>query len=115
MLGFVVVGMLYFSFSIVLRDFFSARGYDFLVEHPERSPHGNTPLVIILEVTYLVLLFQVLLLSLTVGLDSAKAQLKCISIFFGVMMMFFLFVAYFYFFFAITATPTEEVSRSSTH
>ena len=60
LLGFLVVGMLYFSFSIVLRSFFSERGYDFTVSNPDSIdayPHGNTPLVIIFEVTYLCLLF----------------------------------------------------------
>ena len=48
--GFLVVGMLYFSFSIVLRSFFSERGNDFTVSNPDdinAYPYGNTPLVII--------------------------------------------------------------------
>ncbi len=72
LLGFIVVGMLYFTFSIVIRDFFSAKGYDFTIDNPELVEHGNTPLVIVLEVSYLVLLFQTMLLSLSVNLKSAK-------------------------------------------
>ena len=33
-LSFLVVGVLYFCYSIVLRDFFSTNGFDFLVNDP---------------------------------------------------------------------------------
>lgn len=108
LLAFIVVGMLYFTFSMVIRDFFSAKGYDFTIENPELVEYGNTPIVIILEVTYLVLLFQTMLLSLSVNLKSAKCQLNCISITYGFIMMFFLILAYFYFFFTVTARPDKN-------
>lgn len=55
--GFLVVGLMYFTFSLVIRDFFSAKGFDPFEERPELARHGNTICVIIFEVSYLVLLF----------------------------------------------------------
>lgn len=102
LLSFLVVGVLYFCYSIVVRDFFSTNGFDFTVNNPEATEHGNTPLVILFEVLYLLLLFQTLLLSLSVNIRTAKCQIYCISIVFGILMLFFVVLAYFYFFFSFS-------------
>lgn len=58
--------------------------------------------MIIFEVVYLLLLFQTLLLSLSVNIRSAKCQIYCVSILYGLIMIFFVTLAYFYFFFSFS-------------
>lgn len=71
LLTFLIVGMLYFSYSIVLRDFFGAKGYDFTIDNPKEVPLKNTPLVIIFESFYLILIVWTMLLSLSVNIETA--------------------------------------------
>lgn len=46
-------------------------------------------------------------------MKSATCQLKCISLSFGIMMLFFLFIGYSYFFFAITSSTNTSQTASS--
>ncbi len=63
--AFVIVGMFYSSFSIMIRDF--------MIENDPlgRDNLGNTPLVRLFESVYLILIIWMLLISLSVNLKLA--------------------------------------------
>ncbi len=79
---FIIVGMFYSSFSIMVRNLFG---------------DVNSMQVRVLENVYLVLLAWMILISLTADAKMVSCQIQMISIFYGFMMYFFIALAYFYF------------------
>ena len=90
--SFIIVGMFYSSFSIMIRDFMESND-----PISRDDPTGNTPLVRIFEALYLLLIIWMLLLSLSVNVKLAGCQITLISVISGLLMFFFIILAYFYF------------------
>ena len=95
---FVLVGMFYASFSIMLRNFFG----DVL----GTEANENSSYVRLFENGYLVLLVWMVLISLTADANLVQCQIQMISIIFGFFMFFFMALAVVYFYQAVSNDQT---------